>query len=67
MKIEQADKAGESNSDVTIVHTVINDVASSTPEKLCEETVRTLKQTQASNPRAKLVFSSIFKRKETWP
>ena len=43
---------------------VTNNVASSTPEKLFEETVRTLKQIQANNPKAKVVFSSIFKRKD---
>eukprot|EP00112_Aurelia_sp_Birch-Aquarium-sp1_P000031 Seg1000.11 transcript_id=Seg1000.11/GoldUCD/mRNA.D3Y31 product="hypothetical protein" protein_id=Seg1000.11/GoldUCD/D3Y31 len=65
MRIGQAvDKAGKSNSDVIIVHAATNNVASSTPEKLCEETVRTLKQIQANNPKAKVVFSSIFKRKD---
>ena len=61
MRIGQAiDKAGKSNSDVIIVHAATNNVASSTPQKLCEETVRTLKQIQANNPKAKVVYSSIF-------
>ena len=66
MRIGQAvDRAGKSNSnDVIIVHAATNNVASSTPEKLCKETVRTLKQIQANNPKAKVAFSSIFKRKE---
>ena len=65
MRIGQAvEKAGKSNSDVIIVHAATNNVASSTPEKLCEETVRTLKKIQANNPKAKVVFSSIFKRKD---
>ena len=66
MRIGQAvDRAGKSNSnDVIIVHAATNNVASSTPEKLCEETVRTLKQIQANNPKAKVAFSSIFKRKD---
>eukprot|EP00112_Aurelia_sp_Birch-Aquarium-sp1_P002341 Seg1257.2 transcript_id=Seg1257.2/GoldUCD/mRNA.D3Y31 product="hypothetical protein" protein_id=Seg1257.2/GoldUCD/D3Y31 len=65
MRIGQVvDKAGKSNSDVIIVHAATNNVASSTPGKLCEETVRTLKEIQANNPKAKVVFSSIFKRKD---
>ena len=65
MRIGQAvEKTGKSNSDVIIVHAATNNVASSTPEKLCEETVRTLKQIQANNPKAKVAFSSIFKRKD---
>ena len=66
MRIGQAvDKSGKSNNnDVIIVHAATNNVASSTPEKLCDETVRTLKQIQANNPKAKVAFSSIFKRKD---
>ena len=66
MRMGQAvDKAGKSNNnDVIIVHAATNNVASSTPEKLCNETLRTLKQLQANNPKAKVAFSSIFKRKD---
>ena len=76
MRIGQAvDRVGKSNSFmrtgqakatifVISVHAATNNVASSTPEKLCEETVRTLMQIQANNPKAKVAFSSIFKRKE---
>ena len=65
MRIGQAvGRAGKSNSDVIIVHAATNNVATSTPEKLCEETVGTLKQVQTNNPKAKVVFSSIFRRKD---
>ena len=65
MRIGQAvEKAGKSKSDVIIVHAATNNVATSTPEKLCKETVGILKQIQMNNPTAKVVFSSLFRRKD---
>ena len=65
MKIAQViEKAGKNDSDVIIVHAATNNVASNTPEKLSEEIVKTLKKVQTNNPKAKVVFSSIFRRKD---
>ena len=65
MKIkEAASLAGKSNSDVISIHAGTNNVDNSSPEQLCEDVVETLNKVQANNPKARIGFSSIFRRKD---
>ena len=65
MKIkEAASLAGKSNSDVIIIHGGTNNVDNSSPEQLCKDVVETLNKVQANNPKARIGFSAIFRRKD---
>ena len=65
MKINQAaQKSGKSNNDVIIVHVGTNNLNTSTPEQICKETIDMLDQIQKNNPKSRIAFSSIFKRKD---
>ena len=65
MKINQAaQRAGKSNNDVIIVHVGTNNLNTSTPEQICKETIDMLDQIQKNNPKSRIAFSSIFKRKD---
>ena len=65
MKINQAaQRAGKSNSDVIVMHVGTNNLNTSTPEQICKETIDMLDQIQNNNPKSRIAFSSIFKRKD---
>ena len=65
MKINQAaQRAGKGNNDVIIVHVGTNNLNTSTPKQICKETIDILNQIQKNNPKSRIVFSSIFKRKD---
>ena len=65
VKINQAaQKTGKSNNDVIIVHVGTNNLNTSTPEQICKETIDMLDQIQKNNPKSRIAFSSIFKRKD---
>ena len=65
MKFNQAaQKTGKSNNDVIIVHVGTNNLNTSTPEQICKETIDMLDQIQKNNPKSRIAFSSIFKRKD---
>ena len=42
-----------------------NNVASKTPQELCKETMDTLGAIQKNNPKAKIAFSTVFRRKDS--
>ena len=65
MKINQTvQTAGKSNSDVIVVHVGTNNLSANTPEQICKETVDMLHQVQKNNPKSRVVYSSVFKRKD---
>eukprot|EP00794_Sanderia_malayensis_P015561 gene15561-biopygen13273 len=66
MKIKQAaPRAGNNHSDVIIVHIGTNNLnSSSQPEQICKDTIDMLNQVQKNNPRSRVTYSSIFKRKD---
>ena len=66
MRIKEAVKqTGKVDSDVIIVHAATNNVASTTPQELCKETMDTLAEIQKNNPNAKIAFSAVFRRKDS--
>ena len=66
MRIKEAVKqTGKVDSDVIIVHAPTNNVASTTPQELCKETMDTLGAIQKNNPKAKIAFSAVFRRKDS--
>ena len=66
MRIKEAVKqTGKVDSDVIIVHAATNNVASTTPQELCKETMDTLGAIQKNNPKAKIAFSAVFRRKDS--
>lgn len=65
MKIEQTTKAvGKTEHDIIIIHAATNNIASKTPEQLSKEVVNQLKHVQDNNPKARIVFSSVIRRKD---
>lgn len=65
MKIKQAvSKVGKSDKEIIIVHAATNDVKSSTPEQLCKDVIDTLNQIQTNNPKSRIAFSSVIRRKD---
>ena len=57
--------AGKVDSDVIIVHVATNNVASTTPQELCNEIMATLEEIQKKNLKAKIAFSAVFRRKDS--
>ena len=61
MKIKEAVKrTGKVDSGVIILHAATNNVASTTPQELCKETMERLREIQMNNPKAKIAFSAVF-------
>ena len=66
MRIKEAAKqTGKVVSDVIIVHAATNNVASTTSQELCKDTLDTLGEIQKNNPKAKMAFSAVFRRKDS--
>lgn len=66
MRMKEAVKqTGKVDSDVMIVHAATNNVAPTTPQELCKETMDTLGGIQKNNPNAKIAFSAVFRRKDS--
>ena len=63
MKVEEASEYVDPDADVLILHAGTNNLRDSTPSELAEKVVRTLKKMKQKNPKAQLVYSSIFRRK----
>eukprot|EP00112_Aurelia_sp_Birch-Aquarium-sp1_P025234 Seg83.3 transcript_id=Seg83.3/GoldUCD/mRNA.D3Y31 product="hypothetical protein" protein_id=Seg83.3/GoldUCD/D3Y31 len=64
-KIKQAvSKVGKSDKEIIIVHAATDDVKSSTPEQLCKDVIDTLNQIQTNNPKSRIAFSSVIRRKD---
>ena len=65
MKIKQlVNKVGKCDKEIIIIHAATNDVKSNEPESLCEQVINTLKQIQENNPKSRIAFSSIIRRKD---
>ena len=65
MKIEQTTKeVGKTNQDIIIIHAATNNVAAKTPEQLSKDVINQLKQVQKNNPEARIVFSSVIRRRD---
>ena len=65
MKIEQTTKeVGKTNQDIIIIHVATNNVAAKTPEQLSKDVINQLKQVQKNNPEARIVFSSVIRRRD---
>ena len=66
MKIREAiQTTGKNDSDVIIIHASTNNVSKTSPEELSEEIMATLDKIQENNPRAKIVYSAAFRRKDS--
>ena len=66
IKIREAlQKTGKNDSDVTITYASINNVFKTSPEELSKEILATLDKIQENNPRAKIVYSAAFRRKDS--
>ena len=64
MKFKEAVKQTEKvDSDVIIIHAATNNIASTTPQKLCKATTETLREIPMNNPKAKVAFSAILRGK----
>lgn len=58
-------KTGKSDSDVIIVHAGTNNIDSTSPQELCNVTMDALGEIQKNNPKAKIAFSAVLKRKDS--
>ena len=66
LKIKQAvAKAEETDKDVIIVDTGANNLSTTAPEQLSKEILDTLQKILGNNKESTIVFSSIFKRRDT--
>ena len=61
---EVASLAGKSCSDVIIIHAGTNSISNSSPEEFGRDVVETLMKVHENNPKARIGFSTIFRRNE---
>ena len=65
MKIEQTTKeVSKTNQDIIIILAATNNIAAKTPEQLSKDVINQLKQVQKNNPEARIVFSSVIRRRD---
>ena len=57
-------EVGKTNQDIIIIHAATNNVAAKTPEQLSKDVINQLKQVQKNNPEARIVFSSVIRRRD---
>ena len=61
---EAASLAGKSCSDVIIIHAGTISISNSSPEEHCRDVVETLSKVQGNNPKAKIGFSTSFRKND---
>ena len=63
MRVEEAANYVDSDADVIIMHAGTNNLRDSTPKEIAEKVMKAFKNIKKRNPKARLAYSSIFRRK----